>query len=44
MDKIKKLFNELDSIIESCKSEKPVPFERSKFRRLYEELKKKYEA
>jgi hypothetical protein len=40
----KKLFNEIDSIIESCKSEKPVPFGNSKFKKLYEELKKRYET
>jgi hemerythrin len=44
MDKkeIKKIFQEIDLIIEQCKSSKPVPFEKSKFNRLYNKLKEKY--
>jgi hypothetical protein len=40
---IKKIFQEIDLIIQSCKSEKPVPFEDSRFKKLYNKLKEKYE-
>jgi hypothetical protein len=38
----KEIFEEIDSIISQCKSDKPVPFEDSKFRKLYKKLKEKY--
>jgi hypothetical protein len=33
------IFTELDKIINNCKSEKPVPFDNSKFKKLYNNLK-----
>jgi len=36
------ILKEIDLIIEQCKSSKPVPFEQSKFNRLYNKLKEKY--
>lgn len=38
-EKYKSFFTEMDKIIESCKSEKPVPFDNSKFKKLYNNLK-----
>lgn len=38
----KEIFQKLDAIMLQCKSQKPVPFEDSKFRKLYEKLKEEY--
>jgi hypothetical protein len=38
----KEIFGKIDIIISQCKSDKPVPFEKSKFRKLYKKLKEKY--
>ena len=41
-DKIKKLFEELDDAIYECLMEKPIPFNESKFKYKYEEIKRKW--
>jgi hypothetical protein len=38
----KEIFDKLDAIMLQCKSQKPIPFEDSKFRKLYEKLKEEY--
>lgn len=39
---IKQIFQEIDETIESCKGNKPIPFDKSNFKKKYEEIKKKY--
>jgi hypothetical protein len=36
----RRIFVEIDKIISECNSKFPVPFKQSKFKKLYEELKK----
>jgi len=36
------VFDDLDKIIEKCKKDKPIPYEISQFKKLYEELKEKW--
>lgn len=42
MEEIKEIFDEIDRAIEECKSDYPVIFKESRFKRLYEEIKKKW--
>ena len=39
-----KIFEEIDEAIKQCTSEKPVPYEKSKFKKLYEEIKERWKV
>jgi len=39
---IKQIFKEIDEAIESSIGKKPIPFDKSEFKKRYEEIKKKY--
>lgn len=39
---IRTVFGRIDEIIEDCSSEKPVPYNESKFKKMYEKLKEEY--
>jgi len=43
MDKIKEIFKKIDEIIKKNINQRPVLFDRSQFKKEYEELKKEYE-